>query len=107
MSPFELTPYAEEDLADITEYTVNNHGIAQAKEYITALERCAESLANSYGYYRELKNIHPRLRAVRCQHHYIFGMMRAGKPMVVIAIYHERMDVLRRLKTRLRNPQKG
>jgi hypothetical protein len=27
--------------------------------------------------------------------------------MVVVAIYHERMDVLQRLRTRLKNPQEG
>jgi toxin ParE1/3/4 len=105
MPPYELTAYAEEDLANITEYTVNHYGIAQARDYVAALERCAENLASGSGYYRELKNVHPRLRATRCQHHYIFGMMRTGKPMAVVAVYHERMDVLRRLKTRLRDSE--
>jgi toxin ParE1/3/4 len=83
MPSYELTSHAEEDLADIIEYT------------------------GSQGFYRELKNIHPRLRVTRCQHHYIFGIMRSGSPMVVVAIYHERMDVLQRLRTRLKNPQEG
>jgi toxin ParE1/3/4 len=107
MPSYELTSYAQEDLADIIEYTVNNYGIAQAREYVAALEKCAENLAGSQGFYRELKNIHPHLRVIRCQHHYIFGVMRAGFPMAVVAIYHERMDVLYRLRTRLRNPQEG
>lgn len=107
MPSYELTSYAEEDLADIIEYTVNNYGIAQARDYVAALETCAENLAGSQGFYRELKNIHPHLRVTRCQHHYIFGITRSGSPMVVIAIYHERMDVLQRLRTRLKNPQEG
>jgi toxin ParE1/3/4 len=102
---YELTADAEKDLVDIIEYTVNNHGIAQAREYVAQLETCALNLASSQGYYRELKNVHPRLRVVRCQHHYIFGLMRTSQPMAVIAVYHERMDVLRRLRNRLKNPQ--
>ncbi|MDY6937145.1 MAG: type II toxin-antitoxin system RelE/ParE family toxin [Cyanobacteriota bacterium] len=105
MPPYELTTYAQEDLANIIEYTANNYGVAQVREYAAGLEKCAFHLASSQGYYRELKNVHPRLRVVRCQHHYIFGLMRANQPMAVIAIFHERMDVLRRLKTRLKNPK--
>jgi toxin ParE1/3/4 len=105
MPPYELTAYAEEDLAAIIEYTVTNYGTTQVRDYVAALERCAENLASSQGFYRELKNIHPRLRVVRCQHHYIFGIMRTGKPMAVVAIYHEQMDVLQRLRRRLKEPQ--
>ncbi|MGK7875117.1 MAG: type II toxin-antitoxin system RelE/ParE family toxin [Xenococcaceae cyanobacterium] len=101
MPSYELTPHAEEDLGKIAEYTINTHGAAQAEKYVTALEKCAENLANGDGHYRELKKIHPRLRMTRCQHHYIFGIVRKDKPMAVVAIYHERMDVLRRLKKRL------
>jgi plasmid stabilization system protein ParE len=38
MPSYELTSYAEEDLADIIEYTVNNYGIAQARDCVAVLK---------------------------------------------------------------------
>jgi plasmid stabilization system protein ParE len=43
MPSYELTSYAEEDLTDIIEYTVNNYGIAHVRDYVAALETCAEN----------------------------------------------------------------
>ncbi|NJK62453.1 MAG: type II toxin-antitoxin system RelE/ParE family toxin [Synechococcaceae cyanobacterium SM2_3_1] len=101
MPSYVLTVYAEADLEDIIHYTLTNHGVAQTGKYVAALEQCAENLANGVGYYRTLLEVHPHLRVVRCQHHYIFGLMQSEEAMAVLAIYHENMDILHRLKARL------
>ena len=36
-----------------------------------------------------------------CEYHYIFGVKRDHFPMLILAIFHERMDLMQRLKDRL------
>jgi len=48
-----------------------------------------------------LSDIHPSLRVTRCEHHYIFCIWREGAPAIIIAILHERMDLIARIKDRL------
>jgi plasmid stabilization system protein ParE len=62
-----------------------------------------QALASGAGRFKELRELHPDLRMVRCQHHYIFMLARQGSPAVVLAILHERMDLMERLATRLQD----
>jgi len=94
----ELSTDAEIDISEITAYTYQNHGVAQALQYIDNLEECAARLAAGEGHYKVLSDIHPQLRVKHCQHHYIFGVMKNPRPMLVVAILHERMELIRRLK---------
>ena len=41
----------------------------------------------------------PLLRVVRCEHHYVFYLKK--KTPVIIAVLHEKMDVMQRLAGRL------
>ena len=43
----------------------------------------------------------PGLRMASCGKHFIFCMPQAGRPSVILAILHERMDLMARLKNRL------
>nr|WP_255210280.1 type II toxin-antitoxin system RelE/ParE family toxin [Sphingobium cloacae] len=45
--------------------------------------------------------LHPGLRMVRCEHHYVFCLPRDDAPALVVAIFHERMDPMVRLADRL------
>lgn len=101
MPAYELSSAAEDDLRDIVTYTSKTWRTAQARQYTRGLREGAENLANSQGVYKELHDLYPRLRMCRCQHHYIFGVMREGVPMLVVAIFHERMDTMTRLRNRL------
>jgi plasmid stabilization system protein ParE len=38
----------------------------------------------------------------RCEHHYIFCLSRDDAPALVVAIFHERMDLMVRLTDRLK-----
>ncbi len=100
--PYEFTRFARADLEAIVEYTRIRHGRKQAVRYVAKLENCAENLAKKFGSYKVLDGIHLRLMVMHCQHHYLFGLEKRGCPMAIIAIYHERMDVLNRIKGRLR-----
>lgn len=98
---YELTLTAEADMRDIIRYTIRTHGVSQMHIYTEKLKQCATALASGKEHFRTLPEIHQNLRLLHCQHHYIFGLSRHDKPMLIIAILHESMDILQRLKTRL------
>jgi plasmid stabilization system protein ParE len=102
MPLYKLSNDAEIDLAEITEYTYENHGTTQTLKYIDQLDECTNNLASGDGHYKEESKIHPQLRIKHCQHHYIFGVMRSSQPMLVVAILHERMKLIERVKKRLK-----
>jgi plasmid stabilization system protein ParE len=45
--------------------------------------------------------LYPQLRMMHCEHHYIFCLPRKTAPAMVIAVLHERMDLMVRLAERL------
>jgi plasmid stabilization system protein ParE len=101
MISYELSLDAEEDLHEVIRYTLRRWGADQVRNYTQEVERGMDALANGYGHYETLEDIHPALRVKHCQHHYLFGLMREGLPILVIAIFHERMDLMAQLKGRL------
>jgi toxin ParE1/3/4 len=101
MPSYEKTLEAEEDLVGIVEYTVNKWGIKQVRKYMQDLEQCMEKLATGKSPSKTLHKVSSNMRVVRCQHHYIFGLIRDNKPMLIVAVLHERMNLTSRLKRRL------
>ena len=101
MEPYEISEPAEEDWRNIVNYTFNQFGEAQTRKYMSELKQCTKKLALSEGHFKELEDLYPSMRLKHCQHHYIFGLMRESCPMLVVAIFHERMDLMAQLKTRL------
>jgi plasmid stabilization system protein ParE len=96
-----LTLSAAADLRDITRYTRKQWGDDQTRTYIAKLEQSAETLAKGGSFYKDLSFLHPGLRMVLCAHHYVFCLPRDAAPALVIAILHERMDLMVRVKLRL------
>lgn len=101
MSLYELSNDARRDLDDITAYTAQKYGAKQTLKYMDEIEKTAEELALNRGYCRSLRRVYPKLYSKKCRKHHIFGLIRKDKPMIVIAIFHERMDFIARLKGRL------
>jgi plasmid stabilization system protein ParE len=96
-----LSKEAEKDIRKIVRYTLENHGESQVEKYVTQLESCIINLSSGKGPHKKLVNIHVGLRYLHCQHHYIFGLFKPGKQMVIIAVLHERMEMIRHLQNRL------
>lgn len=96
-----LTKGAVADLKEIIRYTNDHWGVAQCQIYIDQLEKAAETLAKGEGLFKYLSFIHPKLRMARCERHYIFCLPRKHALPVILAIFHERMDMMARLKSRL------
>lgn len=98
---YTLTLAAEADLRDIIRYTRKQWGDAQTRSYVAKLQAGMEGVATGEGLFKDMSALHPGLRMARCEHHYIFCLSRADAPALVVAIFHERMDLMVRLAARL------
>jgi len=99
---YALTDAAEADLRDIIRYTRKQWGVAQVRRYVAKLKVSMTNVAIGKGAFREIRTIYPALRVAHCEHHYIFCLPRKNAPAWIIAIFHERMDLMQRIADRLR-----
>lgn len=96
-----LTMAAEADLRDIIRYSREKWGAAQTRRYVAKLARGIERIADNVSSSKDMSALHPGLRMDRCEHHYIFCLPRDDAPALIVAILHERMDLMTRLADRL------
>ena len=101
MPPYELTPAAQDDLREIARYTLKQWGKAQSLRYAALLEQCFIEIAARSRLSRPVLERYPILRASRCEHHYVFYLHPDDQPPQIIALLHEKMDMIQRLKNRL------
>jgi toxin ParE1/3/4 len=101
MAEYRLTLDAEDDLWEIARYTLTKWGETQQRRYETALLSCFEQLASKVAFARCPLPHRPDIRQVRCGHHIVFAMDEPGAPTTIIAVLHENMDLMRRLRARL------
>ena len=101
MPPYELTPAAQNDLREIARYTLKQWGETQSLHYAGLLEQCFVEIAARSKVSRAVSERYPTLRVCRCEHHYVFYLYPIDKPPLIIAVLHEKMDILKRLKGRL------
>ncbi len=96
MADLQKTLEAEQDLIEIWRYTTDKWGEAQANKYLHKIESCFEKISQGIA---TLKILTENIQFIRCEHHYIF--VHTAKKPIVIAVLHEKMDILTRLKKRL------
>ena len=94
-----FTPAAADDLTDIWLYSHATWGEEQADRYTEALHICCEKLALGTARARSVPSI-TGVKSYHCRHHHIF-FIEQHEDIVVIAVLHERMDLIRRLRDRL------
>ena len=99
---FDFSLDAHQDLLKIVDYTFDRFGEKQALKYTQQLDLCARRMANGKGQIKLLSDINESLCSCHCQHHYIFGLRRLNRPFLIIAIIHERMDLIKRITNRLK-----
>jgi toxin ParE1/3/4 len=99
---FTLHPAAEAELREIVRHTHKQWGEAQARVYAAKIHRRIQDLANGQKPYKDMSGLYPALRMGRCEHHYVFCLPRHDAPALVVAILHERMDIVARLEHRLK-----
>jgi toxin ParE1/3/4 len=101
LNGYVLTDEAEADLRSIIRYTRKQWGEAQARRYVAALQAGIASLAAGKGAFKNMSAIYPALRMSRCEHHYLFCLLRQDASALIVALFHERMDLIARLADRL------
>lgn len=97
-----LTDAAQADLRGIIRYTRKQWGNAQVRRYIIALEQGMAHLAARQGVYQDMSALYPALCMAHCEHHDVFCLPREKAPALIVAIFHERMDLMMQLAARLR-----
>lgn len=102
MRVYELTNDAEADLEEISRYTIKEWGEAQAESYLAKISQCFKNIAKNKILSRTFSEKFPEARVVRCEHHYVFYLYPEGEKPIIFAVLHERMDMVARLKDRLR-----
>lgn len=97
-----LTPGAKADLSDIARYTKKEWGKKQAIKYAELLDQCFEKIAACKDISKSVLPNNKMVRVCRCEHHYVF-YFRQGKreKPVILAVLHERMNLMQHLKGRL------
>lgn len=102
MPGYELTVLAEEDLRAIARYTVDTWGVEQAKRYETLLLKRFEEIAQGNITPSVFLKNRPDLLFTHCEHHYIFYWQPKDREKpIILAVLHERMDLMQRLEDRL------
>ncbi|HKX78582.1 MAG TPA: type II toxin-antitoxin system RelE/ParE family toxin [Novosphingobium sp.] len=101
IASYVLTAAAEADLRDVIRYTRREWSDAQTRSYVAKLKQGMARIATGQGASKDMAAIFPAMRMVRCEHHYIFCLPRDDAPALIVAIFHERMDLMARLAGRL------
>lgn len=100
MAAYDLSLDAEHDLLNIASYTLDTWGLAQADKYEAALVHHFEGLARG-----EIRTSTPiphrfEMRVSRCMHHYVFSLHEGDAAPLILAVLHEKMDLMTRLRER-------
>ena len=85
----------------IIRHTRKEWGDAQVRRYIAKLEQGMTRLASRQGTFKDMSALYPALLMAHCEHHYVFCLLRERSPALIVAIFHERMDLMTRLSDRL------
>ena len=94
MGAYRLSRKAAADVEGIYTYTIEQHGLALARQYLDGLHACFQHLAEHPMLGRGADRIAPGVRRHECQSHVVFYVL--DKSGVNIArVLHVRMDAPR------------
>lgn len=99
--PYILTKSAAADIRELARYTAKHWGDSQCRTYIEQIEKAAAAVATGKGVFKDMSSLLPGLRVKAAGRHYIFCLPRANGPALILAVLHERMDIIARLRDRL------
>ena len=102
MPDYKLTTHTEQDLRDIARYTIDMWGVEQAERYEALLSKRFQEIAQGIVTPRTFLKRRPDLLFTHCEHHFIFYWQPNDRTKpIILAVLHERMDLMQRLKARL------
>ena len=97
---FPFTEKAEADLKHIWKHTHATWGEGQADRYLYGIDDCCHTLAETPHMGKIANEVGNGVRILRYENHYICYLIH-DDTLIVIAILHERMNLLARIKSRL------
>jgi len=103
MPNYELAKAAEEDLKSIARYSISKWGLGQAARYGAVLDAHFEAIGSGKARTRIFLQHRSELRVSRVKHHYVFHLERRRQCPLILAVFHENMDLMTRLRARLRD----
>jgi plasmid stabilization system protein ParE len=101
MAEYALADEAEIDLLEIGRYTLHKWGLEQVVRYLSALDDHFTAIAGRDVYERAVFEHRDDFRVSRCRHHYVFFVREKNGDVLVLAVLHENMDMIARLRERL------
>jgi len=101
MAVYELTQAAEADLQAIARYTVETWGAEQTRRYGELVENHFLDIGCQKVLTRVFLKHRPELRVSRVEHHFVFHLVREKQCPLILAVLHENMDLMSRLRNRL------
>jgi len=102
MAKYLLSPQADEDLESIIRYTLETWGDKQTEKYVDQLEACLDAIGRGEAIPRRFSRRFTDLCVLRCQRHFIFYLKEESvQPPMIIALLHEKMDLVSRVIERL------
>jgi plasmid stabilization system protein ParE len=101
MPNYSLVKSAAQDLRSIIRYTRQQWGDAQTERYAREIAACADRLAIGRPPYRSADDLYPGLRVAKAGSHFVFCLAGDYQPPLIVAILHERMDIVARVSRRL------
>ncbi len=101
MAGYALTLDAERDLLSIAIYTIETWGCEQADAYESNLECCFQAIGRGEARTSSPFPDRPELQVTRCRHHHVFSLHEGSAAVLIVAVLHEKMDLMARLRERL------
>ncbi|MCB0501118.1 MAG: type II toxin-antitoxin system RelE/ParE family toxin [Bacteroidetes bacterium] len=96
MAKYELSKKAKSDVEDIADYTIENWGIKQSKEYLVGLYECFEILLDNQSIGRDASEFSSGLHKFTFKSHIIFYQSE-GNDILIVRILHHSRDYLSHL----------
>lgn len=102
MATYTFTRSAQNDLRDIAIYTSKQWGRDQAFKYAGDLDQCFEAIVNGHIIEKAVSKNTPDIFYHRMQKHIIFYQKLENNDLIILAILHEKVDLMKRLQDRLK-----
>ena len=101
MAFYQLSVEADQELDEILQYSFEQFGMDQMVKYNNQLVDCFEEITKPIGLYKTIKIEDEAIRSLHCQKHYIIAL-EDEELIFIMAIFHEKMDIMSRIKKRLK-----
>ena len=97
MPLYKLTNEDEQDLREITRYTLDNWGEKQLNKYRVSLKKRFNDIGKGQIVKRSFSQRLPDVYVTKSDRHFIFYLVEENQTPIIIAIIHEAKDILNHL----------